>query len=148
MDRDATSAEVVMEEREPSTAVSLTARFETAALGAPASDESTLGTALGEPCSADCSSGCSLAASVASTVAIVAPRPANGAKANVTEVVPRFFQAGPRRARVDGALPKGSATAAEAQGAVPECTGCGDVPKLRPTVCSTHRLGPSTPSSG
>ena len=82
MDRDATSAEVVVEEREPSTARlhSRRPRFETAALGAPASDE---GTALGEPwqCSADCSSCCSLEASVA--IALVAPRPANGARANV-----------------------------------------------------------------
>ena len=55
----------------------------------PASDESTAGTALGDPwqCSADCSSCCSLVASVATTVA--PPRPANGARANVAEVVPR-----------------------------------------------------------
>ena len=73
------------------------ARFETAALGSPASDESTVGTALGDPwqCSADCSSCYSLVVSVATTVALVAPRPANGAKGErVAEVVPRFFASG------------------------------------------------------
>ena len=94
MDRDATSAEVVVEEREPSTARlhSRRPRFETAALGAPASDE---GTALGEPwqCSADCSSCCSLEASVA--IALVAPRPANGARGGRGGgVVPRFSASG------------------------------------------------------
>ena len=96
--------------RELSTAVSSTARFETAALGSPASDESTVGTALGDPwqCSADCSSCCSLVASVA--VALVAPRPANGARANGAEVVPRFFASGSQvTGRASGAAANTSA---------------------------------------
>ena len=98
---------------ESSTAVSSTARFETAALGSPASDESTLGTALGDPwqCSADCSSCCSLVASVA--IAIVAPRPANGARANVAEVVPRFFASGSQEGARGWSSAKRSAAAAE-----------------------------------
>ena len=87
------------------------ARFETAALGAPASDESTVGTALGDPwqCSADCSSCCSLVASVA--IALVAPRPANGAKGErVAEVVPRFFASGSQvTGRASGGAAKTSA---------------------------------------
>ena len=86
------------------------ARFETAALGSPASDESTVGTALGDPwqCSADCSSCCSLVASVA--IALVAPRPANGARANVAEVVPRFFASGSQvTGRASGAAANTSA---------------------------------------
>ena len=87
-----------------------TPSFETAALGSPASDEPTVGTALGEPSTVDCSSCCSLVASVATTVAIVAPRPANGARANVAEVVPGFFAGGSQvTGRASGAAANTSA---------------------------------------
>jgi hypothetical protein len=76
-----------------------------------------VGTALGEPSTADCSSCCSLVASVATTVAIVAPRPANGARA---KVVPRFFASGTQEGARGWSSAKRSAAAAEARGAVPD----------------------------
>jgi hypothetical protein len=108
------------------------ARFETAALGAPASDESTVGTALGDPwqCSADCSSCCSLVASVATTVAIVAPRPANGARANVAEVVPRFFASGSQEGARGWSSAKKECSRSRSTRSCAECTGCADVPRL------------------
>ena len=57
--------------------------------GSPSSEDSTVGTALCKP--RPCCADSILATSVASTVALVAPRPATGARANVTEVVPRFL---------------------------------------------------------
>ena len=74
-----------------STAVSSTARFETAALGSPASDESTVGGDPSPPCST--ALPVLILASLGSLfVVVVTADPASGARAteSVTKEVPRF----------------------------------------------------------
>ena len=78
-------------------------------------------------------------ARIATTVALVAPRPANGARANVAEVVPRFFASGSQEGARGWSSAKGVQPQPRHEELCLNAQGVRDVPRLRPTVVDAHR---------